>query len=56
MTWLLARLTEASPWAGFAAVLASIGTSFPHIASITTGAAIGCGAVAAALKEKGAEK
>jgi hypothetical protein len=50
MQYVLARLTEASTWAGLAAIAGSIGAAYPPLAAYTTAAAIVFGAIAAAIK------
>ena len=53
MDWIVARLKEASTWAGFGVVLGSVAAAFPSSAYYAAGAAAICGTIAGVLKEKG---
>lgn len=54
MNWVLARLSEATTWAGFGVIAGAVAAAFPSIAYYAGGAAAIFGAIAGVLKEKGA--
>lgn len=52
MNWLFARLLEGSTYGGLAAIVGSVGTAFPELASYTTAVAGVLGTIAFMLKDK----